>query len=67
MELRVYGQVSGGKNANTRKNLNNWTVCYGVQNSLLWKGGQKHSKNTAKTRPLPLPPPSETEEKIKIS
>jgi len=31
-----------------RKNLNNWTVCYEVQNSLLWKGG----KNTAKTRPL---------------
>jgi len=31
-----------------RKNLNNWTVCYEVQNSLLWKGG----KDTAKTRPL---------------
>ena len=43
-----------------RKNLNNWTVCYEVQNSLLWKGG----KNTAKTRPLP---PSETEKKTKIS
>ena len=35
-----------------RKNLNNWTVCYVVQNSLLQKGGKKHSKNTA---PPPLP------------
>jgi len=35
-----------------RKNLNNWTVCYVVQNSLLWKGGQKHSKSAA---PFPLP------------
>ena len=26
--------------------------CYVVQNSLLWKGGKKHSKNTA---PFPLP------------
>ena len=34
------------------KNLNNWTVCYEVQNSLLWKGGKKHGKNTA-----PSPPP----------
>jgi len=43
------------------KNLNNWTVCYAAQNSLLWSGG----KNTAKTRPLS--PPSETEIKPKIS
>jgi len=35
-----------------RKNLNNWTVCYEVQNSLLRKGGKKHSKNTA---PFPTP------------
>jgi len=35
-----------------RKNLNNWTVCYVVRNSLLWKGGKKHSKNTAPFPPL---------------
>jgi len=29
-------------NLGYRKNLNNWTVCYEVQNSLLWKGGKKH-------------------------
>ena len=33
------------------KNLNNWTVCYVVGNSLLWKLSQKYSKNTA---PFPL-------------
>ena len=35
-----------------RKNSNNWTVCYEVQNSLLWNGGKKRSKNAA---PFPLP------------
>ena len=44
--------VKGWTKYGTRKNLNNWTVCYVVQNSLLWKGGKKHSKSTA-----PFPPP----------
>ena len=30
------------------KNLKHWTVCYQVQNSLLWK----RSKNTAKARSI---------------
>lgn len=30
-----------------RKNLNNWTVCHKVQNSLLWKGGRKRSKTAS--------------------
>ena len=41
-------QLFGITRVEYRKNFNNWTVCYEVQNSLLWKGG----KNTAKTRPL---------------
>ncbi|RPA88921.1 hypothetical protein L873DRAFT_768245 [Choiromyces venosus 120613-1] len=42
----------------TTVNLNNCrlcssaVLCYAVQNFLLWKGGQKHCKNTA-----PFPPP----------
>ena len=42
-----------------RKNLNNWTVCYEVQNSLLWKG----TKTQQKHGPFP---PSETEKKQKF-
>ncbi|RPA89187.1 hypothetical protein L873DRAFT_706231 [Choiromyces venosus 120613-1] len=30
-----------------RKNLNSRTVCYVVNNSLHWKGGEKHCENTA--------------------
>jgi len=41
------------------ENLNNWTVCYEVQNSLLWKGGEKHTKNTA-----PFPPPRQKKTKF---
>ena len=33
-------------------------MCYVVQNSLLWKGGKKHSQNTA-----PFPPPRQKKNK----
>jgi len=38
-----------------RKNLNNRTMCYVVRNFLLWKRGEKHTKNL----------PAETEGKRK--